>query len=609
MQWIRGYHIPLTHTPRQDYSPSNNNFNSTEKLILSKEINKLLELGAISSCSPVCGQFLSSIFTVPKNDGTHRFILNLKAFNKFVETSHFKLEDVRTVCKLLLKGDYMTTIDMKNAYFLVPVQVNHRHFLRFMFFGKLYQFNCLPFGLASAPFVFTKLLKPVVEHLRNKGVRIVLYLDDAICLGSSYEECLKNTNYVTSLLEKLGFVLNSTKSCLKPSRVRDYLGFNLNSQDLTISPTDKKKERLTVLIQQFLKRDSCTIREFAKLLGNLVSVCMAVAYGFVYTKILEREKFLSLEACGGNYENNIIISKEVKQDLLWWKRNIVTGYSRIKQYNFELEIFSDASGTGWGAFCNGQSARGQWSDEELSFHINYRELLAAFFALKCFAQDLTNCEILLRIDNTTAISYVNRLGGVQYPLLNGLTRQIWQWCEARKLWIFASYIKSKENINADFESRVVNIDTEWQLSTDAFNIIMTKLGMPEIDIFASRVNAKCDKYISWHRDPSAWNVDAFTVNWSKFFFYAFPPFCLLLKAVQKIRTDRATGIVVFPMWPSQPWYPLLMSMVVSEIVSMNPSENLLTAFRKAHPLNKQLFLGACVLSGKHLNEEAYQKTQ
>lgn len=598
LQWIRGYHIPLTDTPRQSYLPCNNNFNSTEKLILTSEIDKLLKLDAISHCKPVSGQFLSSIFTVPKSDGTHRLILNLKAFNKFVETSHFKLEDVRTVCKLLTKGDFMTTIDMKNAYFLVPVLVDHRHFLRFSFYGKLYQFNCLPFGLASAPFVFTKLLKPVIEHLRNKGIRIVLYLDDAICLGSSYEECLQNTNYVTSLLEKLGFIINNTKSCLTPSNVRDYLGFKLNSQDLTISPTTKKKEKLTILIQQFLKRDSCTIREFARLLGNLVSVCMAVAFGFVYTKTLEREKFLALEASGGNYDSKIIISKEVKLDLLWWKRNMVTGFSKIKQYAFKLEIFSDASGTGWGAFCNGQSARGQWSDEELNCHINYLELLAAFFALKCFAQELTNCEILLRVDNTTAISYINRLGGVQYPQLNSLARRIWQWCECRKLWIFASYINSKDNTNADYESRVVNIDTEWELSIEAFKVITTNLGTPDIDLFASRVNTKCDKYISWHRDPSAWNVDAFTINWSKFFFYAFPPFCLLLKVIQKIRTDKATGIIVFPMWPSQPWYPLLMSMVVSEIVSMEPSENLLTAFRKPHPLNHQLFLGACILSGK-----------
>lgn len=70
---------------------------------------------------------------------------------------------------------------------------------------------------------------------------------------------------------------------------------------------------------------------------------------------------------------------------------------------------------------------------------------AAFFGLQCFAEDLHDTNILLRIDNTTAISYINRMGGIQFKNLNDITRQIWEWCESRNLWIFASYISSKKN--------------------------------------------------------------------------------------------------------------------------------------------------------------------
>lgn len=95
------------------------------------------------------------------------------------------------------------------------------------------------------------------------------------------------------------------------------------------------------------------------------------------------------------------------------------------------------------------------------------ELKAAFFALRCFALDLADSNVLLRIDNTTAISYINRFGSVQHPLLSDIARGTWRWCESRKIFIFASYIASIENIIADTE-RFSNTDTEWTLSDQIF---------------------------------------------------------------------------------------------------------------------------------------------
>lgn len=66
---------------------------------------------------------------------------------------------------------------------------------------------------------------------------------------------------------------------------------------------------------------------------------------------------------------------------------------------------------------------------ELTQYINYLDLKATFFGLTCFAAQKQNCEILLRIDNTTAVSYINRMGGIKYPKLNAIAKKIWQWCE------------------------------------------------------------------------------------------------------------------------------------------------------------------------------------
>lgn len=230
--------------------------------------------------------------------------------------------------------------------------------------------------------------------------------------------------------------------------------------------------------------------------------------------------------------------------------------------------------------------------------ISYRRLQATSISplLKC-----------LKILTNPPLRYVHRMGGVQYPHLNYLANMIWKWCGERHIFIFASYIKSALNVEADSESRKFNVYTEWELQSQLFSRIIQCLGNPDIDLFASRVNAKCTKYISWKRDPYAYNIDAFTIDWSPYFFYAFPPIALILKTLNKIISDKATGIVVVPQWPSQPWYPLFISLSVGEVMIFPPSKYLLSStFRSIHPLHQHLTLVASVLSGKVLPDRACQ---
>lgn len=292
------------------------------------------------------------------------------------------------------------------------------------------------------------------------------------------------------------------------------------------------------------------------------------------------------------------LSDKIWPELCWWSKNIKNS-NPIKQLQFEVEIHTDASSTGWGAVCGSEKTSGSWSRSDTKFHINYLELKAAFLGLQCFAKNLQNCEILLRIDNTTAVAYINKNGGIQFPHLNEISRQIWNWCEVKNIWVFASYINTKDNFMADRESRKINI--EWELSQYAYNNIVQKFGVPEIDLFASRINNKCPKFVSWKKDPEAFTVDAFTLCWKPFFFYAFPPFSLVLKCVRKIVTDQATGVLVFPYWPSQPWFPLMKQLMIGEPILFQPNKTLLSSpFRHVHPLHRQITLAAGLLSAKRM---------
>lgn len=192
------------------------------------------------------------------------------------------------------------------------------------------------------------------------------------------------------------------------------------------------------------------------------------------------------------------------------------------------------------------------------------------------------------------------MGGVKFKHLNVLCQKIWDWCENRNLFIFASYIKSTDNTEADACSRILQIDTEWEINDIYFNQILYTFPEPDIDIFASRINKKCKAFVSWHKDPEAIEVDAFTLDWSLLNFYAFPPFAIILKTLQKIMADKAQGIVVVPDWPTQPWYPIFHSLLISKPIFFSPNKDLLLSIdRKTHhPLWPQLTLVAGILCGR-----------
>lgn len=562
--------------------PQESKFSTKESRAINIAINELLASGAIKKCRPVRGQFISPIFLVPKPDGTNRLILNLKKLNLCLEPIHFKLEDKMAAMRLISQDCYMATVDLKQAYHLISISAVHRKYLRFKFKGKLYEFCCVPFGLCTAPWLFTKLMKPLVTFLRKKGFLSVVYLDDFLLLGSDFQSCANNVLETCRTLINLGFEVNIDKSSLLPKQTCTFLGFVFDSEHMQICIPQQKSQKLLLLLDVFLEKSVCTIRDFAKLLGSLVAVCPATKYGWLHTKSLERAKFVALLKSKGDYNAKMNIPPSVKTDLGWWKRKISSASVSLIRPPFIKEIFSDASRSGWGAVCSGQKTHGFWNIQEQELHINALELKAAFFALKCFASELSEASVMLRIDNTTAMSYINRMGGVKFPVLNSLANSIWQWCEQRNITVFASYISSFDNVEADRESRKLPDDTEWELAQFAYRKVLETFSTPAIDLFATRVA-----------------VDAFTLNWNSIVFYAFSPFNLILRVLKKIRDEKAEGILVVPHWPAQPWFPLFSSLLIKDFLVFEADQNLLfSPSRQPHPLWRNLSLVAGHLSGK-----------
>ena len=238
------------------------------------------------------------------------------------------------------------------------------------------------------------------------------------------------------------------------------------------------------------------------------------------------------------------------------------------------------------------TARGRWTALEKLEHINVLELKAAYFSLQSLCPGIQNKHIQLKLDNTTAVTYINNMGGSKSMNCNRISSLIWAWAVTHKLWLSACHLPGSSNREADAQSRMIDVQNEWKLSPTIFNKLCKRWGKPEIDLFASRITHQLDLYVSWRPDPGAHQIDAFSFVWHSYF-YAFPPFSLIDRCLQKIQQDKAHGILVAPRWATRPWWAMLMQLAQETIEIKHAARLLINPCTGAqHPL-KHLTLVAC----------------
>ena len=144
---VRGVTIDFITKPTQRFVPNLYKFNPLEIKIIYEQMACFLERGVIERATHSNGECISNIFIRPKKDGSYRLILNLKQLNESVEYHHFKMENLRNAITLMTPNCFMASIDLKDAYYSVSVNKNHRKYLRFIWKHQLFQFTCLPNGL------------------------------------------------------------------------------------------------------------------------------------------------------------------------------------------------------------------------------------------------------------------------------------------------------------------------------------------------------------------------------------------------------------------------------------------------------------------------------
>ena len=324
-----GYVIPFDSLPTSAQL-HNNHSAMDNNVFVSQAISDLLKLGLIVECPqpPTVINPLSVSFNAK---GTPRLILDLRHVNKHIPKPKFRMDDWKVFANYFVPDGFLFKFDMKSGYHHVDIWPDHQQFLGFQWplnstKMRYFCFTVLPFGLSSAPYLFTKLFRPLVAHWRALGFRIVLFLDDGAGCEHTYAAACSVSASVRQDLISAGVVPNVEKSVWDPTQILEWLGLIWNFAEGYIAISHSRITNFTTALQKFSDNlPFVSPRFIASIVGKIIS--MSPVIGNV-TLIMSR--FLqSAVALSDHWDFVIDLSKfqyyqQCLTEVKFWSSNIVS---------------------------------------------------------------------------------------------------------------------------------------------------------------------------------------------------------------------------------------------------------------------------------------------
>ena len=570
--------------------------------ILDAMLQELADQGVIVPCNRP--KFLAGVFLTPKQEpNSFRLIIDLSSLNKLVRKVKFKMENLQLALDQLDQGDWMAKIDLKNAYYSIPIASHHQPYLAFNWGQHHWMFTRLCFGLSPAPRIFTKVLKPVVAWLRSQGAKLVAYLDDFWIAHASRATCRDLTVKMMQRLSSLGFTISDTKSIIHPRQSIEFLGMTISSVTMTVALPSRKCDKLLHLIRAMLTPARTSGYLLSRLIGGLEAIRPAFAMAPLYFRALQRWMMLQELHQNGRYSTALApLQEEQLQELRFWERIL----PRLEPQNITeyrgsaLRLESDASDSGWGVTLGNRVAHGQWTQTESNLHINVKETLSILKGLQTFSHIVRGRIVVIGADNTSALAYIRKKGGVRSRHMCDLAIQIWELALSLRVNLETVFIRGVDNIRPDHLSRLHQLDwsenKEWILNRAQFRQIARTWGPLFRDLFASHWNNQLPLYMTWEEPHTMRN--AFHFRWHHGD-YAFPPFSIIMRVLRKVKADRCRIAIVVPWWEAQAWLPMLKRMLISDPIHFRFYPGLLRdQAGNPHPLGRTLQLTACLIDGR-----------
>lgn len=535
---------------------------------IDEELTKRVARGQFSIVKPEFAKQIHPIDVAPKSNGKLRFILDCRLVNGFLPHVAFKLENLAVVPQIVSRGAWMFSTDLEDAYFHIPIHLASRPHLCFQWRGVVYTTNVLPFGLNLAPWVFTKMIRPVIRYCRRIGVSVLAYLDDF--LWSDKEPHVRElVEFARALLTKLGFSVSETKSDWTPTQILQFLGLLVNTEsycfEVPATKVEKIKRAVAFLIERVQKSHKVSAKSIAEICGHILAIRLAVAPARIYTRAL----YASLNQAP-HWNARVTLSQRAMEELRFWRDQLqnYTSHGMIPA-QFTTTLHCDASDDGWGAHCHAASAFGYFDPDLCAPHTSstYRELMGLLHAIKTpeIVEVIRNQRARFILDSSAAVFNLNNGGGPK-PDLAQLVKEIWAQCVRIGVDASAEWVSRSKNEYADTLSKYRD-RADWMLNRSLFSALDRRWGPHTVDRFASAHNAQCLRFNSRYHDPHAEATDAFRQDWSRENNFCNPDFNDLDRVLAHAYEHYAVMTVIFPRWESATWFIPIVA-AASEIVAL-----------------------------------------
>ena len=551
----QGYTIPLKTLPRRTFL-CNNKSSIIRATFVREQIDDLLAKGAIEErASP---QRIVNPLTVAIKNGKKRLVLDLRLINKKVYQQKCKIEGAETLAKYLPKAKFLYGFDLKAGYHHVDICPEQWELLGFAYTDhkeelRFFVFKVLPFGLTSAGFLFTKLLRVLIQHWRTQCLCIVAFFDDGLGAASDYEEAVRHSNMVFTDLVASGFVPNKDKCTWEPTETLAWLGMLYDLVQQKIFVEEAKLAKLEAFLADIAQHTLLHVRTLSSLIGSIISMLLVM---------LCKRMQMIVAGCD-DWNSCVRLTKPAREEIRFW-----CAYARPNN-GFPIGFavasgavsYSDASGTGCASLITPMPAQREivvhrtFTEFEAKQSSTYRELLAVVQGLEETKHILHGQCLRWHTDSKNVVSIVRK--GSMKPALLEMALRVFAITKEFRIALSVSWLQRELNGRADMYSRIIDYD-DWGVHPAWFAHICRILGPVDCDRFADRNNTKCISFNSRFYCREATATDAFTQDWSTTRNWLVPPIYLIDRALQYLQLCRATGILVVPMWRSAYYWPTIL---------------------------------------------------
>lgn len=446
--------------------------------------------------------------------------------NSFMERRRFKYETLWELAPGLAQGDQLISWDIADAFHHLRIRTEDQPFLTFTIQGRVFAPLSMPFGLAIAPFTWTKVCRPVVARLREMGFVVNVYVDDfggrppvpVRGRAATKADAAAGWTAAVKLLDSLGLRVHQSKGVKVRTTELPLLGHVVDTRVGVFRLQPRRVEKIETLAAALVRyaakhRRWVRFGALRSFCGMAVSTSLSVPHARFRTQSLYT---LLAPAMRTTYQSrprhrDVRLSHQAVADLKWWA-NLAThallGRALWPQAD-DAVVHTDASLTGWGATWNGTvPARGFHAPGRKHLYINVHELGTVRLALQSFVKLLQPKHTTLRLmmDSLVSVHVVNNGTSKSEAMMREL-RLLHEWCQQDGVELRASHLPSAVNYAADRLSRS-NDSTDWALSDWAFQRLERQHGPHTLDLFASSLNNKCGRYFSRTADPGTAGVDA-----------------------------------------------------------------------------------------------------